>query len=120
MEEPYYVLADKKQILRVFNNLIKNSIQAISGSKPGIIEIKSKEINDFYLFSIKDNGYGISIEQSEKIFYPNFTTKTGGMGLGLAIVKSIVITTGGDIWFESEEGKGTTFYIKLPVYKTVE
>jgi len=117
---PYYVFADKKQILRVFNNLIKNSIQAIHGSEHGIIEIHVKEINAYYLLSVKDNGYGISEEQSEKIFYPNFTTKTGGMGLGLAIVKSIVLSTGGEIWFESEKGNGATFYIKLPVYQEEE
>ncbi|MCB9191692.1 MAG: HAMP domain-containing histidine kinase [Flavobacteriales bacterium] len=56
---------------------------------------------------------GIPEELREKIFVPNFTTKSSGMGLGLAMVKNIVETCNGKIWFESEIGKGTVF-ISLP------
>jgi len=115
-DKKYFVFADEKQILRVFNNLIKNSIQAISSADGGKIDISIIPENEFYIIKIDDNGSGIPKEQSDKIFFPNFTTKSGGMGLGLAIVKSIVIDSGGKIWFESEEGKGTAFIIKLPVY----
>ena len=52
----------------------------------------------------------------EKLFRPNFTTKTSGMGLGLAIVKNIIESSGGVISYETEENKGTTFIINLPVY----
>ena len=51
------------------------------------------------------------------MFQPNFTTKTSGMGLGLAIVKNILLSSGGDIWFESELNKGTTFFVKIPIYQ---
>jgi signal transduction histidine kinase len=57
---------------------------------------------------------GIPDDQKEKIFSPNFTTKTGGMGLGLAMVKNIVESYQGKIWFESEQGSGTTFFVEFP------
>jgi len=117
---PCYVNADKKQMLRVFNNLIKNSIQAIRDPSQGKIEINIKRENGTYLISVNDNGTGIPKEQAEKIFTPSFTTKSGGMGLGLAIIKSTVLSSGGEIWFESALGKGTTFFIRLPVYKPEE
>ncbi|HET6242950.1 MAG: GHKL domain-containing protein [Bacteroidetes bacterium] len=111
------VKADKNQLLRVFNNLIKNAIQSIPYERQGKIEIKidlESKANKV-LISIKDNGSGISAEQKEKIFTPNFTTKTNGTGLGLAIVKNIVEDSGGEIWFETKEMIGTVFYIKLPL-----
>ena len=115
-EKDYLVLADKKQLLRVFNNMIKNSIQAIGSKKEGIIDISINTKRNIHIIKLKDNGSGISKDQSDRIFSPNFTTKTGGMGLGLAMVKSIVVTAGGKIWFDSEEENGTVFYIELPVY----
>ena len=63
---------------------------------------------------IEDNGIGIMPEQAGKIFQPNFTTKSGGMGLGLAIVRSIILSSGGEISFESHPGEKTIFYIYLP------
>ena len=68
---------------------------------------------------IKDNGTGINEEQVNKIFTPNFTTKTGGMGLGLAMVKSIVESFNGKIWFETKSGIGTTFFISIPEHQAV-
>ena len=55
--------------------------------------------------------------QINKIFSPNFTTKTEGMGLGLAIVKSIVENMNGKIWFETKENKGTSFYVEFTKIK---
>jgi two-component system, NtrC family, nitrogen regulation sensor histidine kinase NtrY len=114
VSKPVYVNADKDQLLRVFNNLIKNSVQSIPESGNGVIEIKLDAIPDKVIISVKDNGTGIPYEMKERIFVPNFTTKTGGMGLGLAMVKNIIESSGGKIEFESETGVGTTFYISLP------
>ncbi|MBL0146212.1 MAG: HAMP domain-containing histidine kinase [Chitinophagaceae bacterium] len=67
------------------------------------------------LIKIKDNGTGIPVEMQSKIFTPNFTTKTSGTGLGLAICKGIAEQSKGNIWFETKEGIGTTFFIELPM-----
>ena len=118
MEPEYFVLADKRQLLRVFNNLIQNAVQAIGKKEEGLILIRLSIENDFYLIGISDNGAGITDEQASKIFSPSFTTKSSGMGLGLAMVKSILTIIGGDVSFESIPGKGTTFNVKIPVCKT--
>lgn len=107
------VFVDKSQIIRVLNNLIKNSMQAVQ-EKNGIINIKLIENKESYIIEIADNGIGISEEQKNRIFSPNFTTKTGGMGLGLAMVKSIIESYNGKIWFESKKNIGTTFFVELP------
>jgi signal transduction histidine kinase len=101
-------------MLRVFNNLLRNAIQAIPEEKEGRIDVMLKQEGKHYCFSVSDNGTGISDELREKIFSPNFTTKNAGMGLGLAMVKNIVESSEGRIWFESELGKGTVFYVELP------
>ncbi|MDQ3046086.1 MAG: ATP-binding protein [Bacteroidota bacterium] len=108
------VMADREQLLRVFNNLLKNAIQAIPEERPGIINIELSEENMNCLISIRDNGNGIGESVIDKIFMPNFTTKNGGMGLGLAMVKSIVESCNGRIWFETYENTGTTFYVAIP------
>jgi two-component system nitrogen regulation sensor histidine kinase NtrY len=115
-EGPLYVYADKEQILRVFNNLIKNAIQAIPEERQGRIEILLGQEGHHYLTAIRDNGTGINAAQLDKIFIPNFTTKTGGMGLGLAMVKNIVENFDGKIWFETSENVGSTFFVSLPAY----
>lgn len=112
-----FVLADKEQLLRVFNNLFKNAIQSIPENRNGKIDVVLKKHNEKYLISISDNGSGINATIIDKIFTPNFTTKTGGMGLGLAMVKSMVESSGGKIWFKTEMDKGTTFYVELPCYE---
>ncbi len=113
----YFVLADREQLMRVFNNLIKNSIQAIDNPENGFIKISVTTKSKMHVIQFSDNGKGISEEQGEKVFYPSFTTKTGGMGLGLAMVKNIIQNAGGDISFKSEVGEGTNFVISLPVYE---
>lgn len=109
-----FVLADKDRLLRVFNNIIKNAVQAIPKEKQGTIRANIKEDSNFFTVSIEDNGKGISPELHDKLFEPNFTTKTHGMGLGLAISAQIVKNMNGSICFDSEVGKGTTFYVQLP------
>ena len=115
--EEAWIWADKEQLLRVFNNLFKNAIQAIPEEREGFIRITSKIKNNNYLVMINDNGTGIRADILNKIFVPNFTTKNGGMGLGLAMVKNILENTGGQIWFETQVQKGTTFFVSLPCYK---
>jgi len=110
-----FVQADDEQLTRVFNNLLKNAIQAIPDhNKNGLITIELIEKTWVYLISISDSGVGISEEQKEKIFVPNFTTKSSGSGLGLAMVQQIIKAHEGNIYFESEENKGTTFFVELP------
>lgn len=106
--------ADKEQMTRVFNNLIKNSIQSIPDDKEGIITITVNENEKYYIISVKDNGTGISDTMIPKIFQPNFTTKSGGMGLGLSMVKNIIDNNDGAITFNTEKNVGTEFIIQLP------
>jgi signal transduction histidine kinase len=103
--------ADKNQNLRVFNNLIKNAIQSIPKDTEGRVHIDIKEYEEMLLVEVRDNGTGVPEAVQEKIFVPNFTTKSKGMGLGLAMVKNMIENHGGQIWFNTEIGKGTTFYL---------
>ncbi|NQY09065.1 MAG: GHKL domain-containing protein [Flavobacteriales bacterium] len=108
------VVADKDQLNRVFTNLIKNSIQSFKGTASNRIDIKLLKKENSIIIEVKDNGCGIQDTEREKIFTPNFTTKTSGMGLGLAMVKNIIESANGRIWFESEINVGTKFFISLP------
>ncbi|HNX06049.1 MAG TPA: ATP-binding protein [Bacteroidales bacterium] len=111
-----FVFADRNQIIRVMNNVLTNAIQAIGKDQNGFIEIELNKLENKAIVIVRDNGSGISEEMKPRIFTPNFSTKSEGMGLGLAIVKAIIENSGGKIGFESEEKKGTTFYIELPLY----
>ena len=113
---PCFVNTDKEQMLRVFNNLFRNAIQSIPENRKGELIVQLKSSENKYILSIQDNGTGISDELRDKIFSPNFTTKNSGMGLGLALVKNIIESSEGEIWFESTENIGTTFFISLPVF----
>jgi len=101
--------------MRVFNNLIKNAIQAIPEDRRGKIEVILERLEESVIVKIVDNGVGIPEEKQSSIFVPNFTTKNSGMGLGLAISRNIVENANGSITFETEENVGTTFYVELPV-----
>lgn len=113
-------LADKEQISQVFVNIIKNAIQALStqtsapaNDQPDIIVmLNALYSEDEIQIKISDNGPGIPEEIQEKIFRPNFTTKSNGNGLGLAISRHIIEGSGGRITFETSP-KGTTFFIYL-------
>lgn len=107
-----WIRADKDLMLRVFNNLIKNAIQAIPAEKDGKITVKITSLENRWLIAIEDNGKGIPVELHSKLFVPYFTTKSTGTGLGLAMVKQIVEMHQGKIWFDSSE-KGTTFWIEI-------
>ncbi len=109
------IFGDKNQLLRVFNNLILNSIQAIPDDRNGEVLVKAINSGNNIIISVSDNGIGIDEEKAKKVFVPNFTTKSSGMGLGLAITQNIIELAGGTIHFESVENAGTTFYVTIPV-----
>jgi signal transduction histidine kinase len=116
---------DSDRVAQVLNNLLNNAIKfSHVGST---VELTAKPRKDDILFSVKDNGIGISKKAQSRIFEPFFQgeetmyRKYGGTGLGLAICKGIIESQNGKIWFESEENKGTTFYFTVPfkpVYET--
>lgn len=114
------VNADREQLSRAIINLIKNSIQSIPDEKIGIIKITLERQNQMVVVAIADNGTGIPKDLQNKLFSPSFTTKTSGMGLGLSIVKNIVENFSGKIWFETEPGKGTTFFFEIPIHEDSE
>jgi PAS domain S-box-containing protein len=117
------ILVDPDQLRQVFDNLIRNAIQAIL--EDGCLTIKSEmsdrdelgNCSDWITVSINDTGVGIPPENLEKLFEPLFTTKAKGIGLGLALVKNLVEENGGTIEVESEVGKGSTFTVRLPLDK---
>jgi nitrogen fixation/metabolism regulation signal transduction histidine kinase len=114
------VNADKEHLNGIFSNLIKNAIQSIPQGKSGIVKIKLAVTGNRVVVSIEDNGSGIPEELKENLFTPNFTTKSSGTGLGLSIVKRYAETANGKVWFESQQGKGSCFFVELPVIYTVE
>lgn len=109
----YNINSDRNNLKIVFNNIIKNAIQAIGKKENGLIKVSIKELSSRYLIEIRDNGCGIDEEVKKKIFMPNFTTKSSGMGVGLSIVYNIIESLNGSINFESEVGEGTTFFIEI-------
>ncbi len=110
----FMINADRDQLLRCFNNLLKNAIEASPADRMAIIEINFLITSKNILLTINDNGNGIPEDLREKIFEPNFTTKSSGTGLGLAFVKNSIENAGGKVWFETTVNKGTTFYLSLP------
>ncbi len=111
------VFADKTQMNRLFTNLLQNAIEAASGRSDKSIRVVEHLEEDTIVFRIIDNGEGIPEHTRSRIFTPNFTTKSSGTGLGLAMSKSIVENAQGEIWFETVEGEGTTFFVKLPLLR---
>ncbi|WP_316799259.1 HAMP domain-containing sensor histidine kinase [Pedobacter frigidisoli] len=107
------LLADHDQLLRTFNNLFKNAIEAMDSHTHCIINVSLYNDDLRAYIEIKDNGQGIPELLQDKIFVPNFTTKTSGTGLGLAFVKQAIENAGGTIRFTSGSGTGTTFYLSL-------
>ena len=119
------IKGNKNQLEQVILNLLINAIDSIeekSQSKPDCekrIIFSAERENDYVRIQIQDTGNGISKNILDKIFDPFFTTKSPGKGtgLGLSIVYNIIELHKGKIYFESEEGKGTTVNLHLPIYK---
>ncbi len=111
------IYADEVQIMQVLQNLISNAIK-FHGDEAPIVNIGCEDMGDRFLFSVSDNGIGIDPQYKDKVFvlFQRLQTrdKYEGTGIGLAIAKKVVERHGGKIWFESEVGKGTTFYFTIP------
>ena len=115
-EEEIITTFDRTQIVRIINNLVKNAIQAIPEYEPfPSVKVKIYRTGTDVCIEVKDNGSGIPVEIRNRIFEPQFTTKSSGMGLGLAMIKNMVESYGGNIHFETIIDKGTTFFVKLPI-----
>lgn len=109
------IIGDVYRIQQLFQNLLSNAIQSIDKAE-GFIQINAEETEEEYLFSITDNGKGISDTYKDKIFemFQSIEdSQNKATGIGLAIVKKIVEFYHGKIWFESQLGKGSTFYFTL-------
>lgn len=107
-------LGDASELREVFVNLIFNAVDAMP--KGGKLHISSAIDSDKALIKVSDNGIGMSEEIKNKIFEPFFTTKgSSGTGLGLSVSLSIIAHHNGTIEIDSEPGKGTTFFIRLPL-----
>jgi len=111
------ILADPEQVIQVFNNLIRNAIQAVDEGVEPIVNILIDVSGDQVIVKVTDNGTGIPEDLQSRLFEPNFTTKSSGMGLGLAIAKKIMEGSNGKIWFETSPHSGTSFFLQWPVFK---
>ena len=111
------VIGDSAQLMRLFQNLIHNSLKFKSDFPP-LIHVSAEQWDGDWRFSFRDNGIGIDPQYADRIFaifqrlhnrdeYP-------GTGIGLAICKKIVERHGGRVWFQSEQGKGATFFFTIP------
>lgn len=109
---------DQKLTRIIFQNLLSNAVKYTP--EKGSVNLSINEENNLIKVIVEDTGYGIPKDQQQKIFSKLFRADnirekiTDGTGLGLYIVKSIVDQSGGKIWFESEENKGTKFFVELP------
>lgn len=111
-----YINCDGKAIHAIFSNIIINGVQAVSEGKAKI-NIGYAFQPDEVTISIQDNGDGIPDDVADKVFIPNFSTKYTGSGIGLALAQKGIQEFGGQIWFDTIPGKGTTFYMSLPLSK---
>ncbi|KRT89792.1 ATP-binding protein [Bacillus paralicheniformis] len=108
------ILAVSNELKQVFLNILKNAIEAMEDAE-GFITIRSYYEKDSVFITFEDQGKGISKDVLEKLGEPFYTTKEKGTGLGLMVTFKIIENHGGSIHFESEEGKGTTVKLKLPI-----
>lgn len=123
VEENTYVFADSKMLISIIQNIVSNAIKYTE--KGGSIMISAKRKEDKIIIQVKDTGIGMSKKIIEKLFTPQMkalseTRKNNkGAGIGLLLVKGFLEKNGGEIWAESTEGKGSTFYFTLPFEKPI-
>jgi len=110
-----YISGSPAQLRRVLTNIVSNALDALPPEQ-GRIEITSGRDGQWAVIKVKDNGTGMSSQARKRMFEPFFTTKgQRGNGLGLSISRSIIARHGGKLEVESQEGKGSTFTILLPL-----
>jgi light-regulated signal transduction histidine kinase (bacteriophytochrome) len=114
------VLADRSQLVQVFQNLIANAIKFRGEAQPRV-NIETQQVNGEWRFSVADNGIGFESRYNDQIFQIfrrlHGSDRFPGTGIGLSVCKRIVERHGGRIWVESAPGKGTTFYFTLPAHQ---
>lgn len=112
------VYSHKAPLRQLLQNLVNNALTYHHPDRPPIITIKCEEEKNNYLFSVKDNGIGIAPEHHEKIFLIfnrlHSAKEYAGTGIGLAVCKKIADQLGGKIWVDSAEGRGSTFFVRIP------
>ena len=118
-DKDFYVLVDESRMKQAINNTIDNAIKYSKSG--GEVRIAITEEKETALLSVKDSGIGIPEHDQKMIFEKFFRAsntagKQGGSGLGLFLVKIIIEQSRGKIWFETKEGAGTTFFVRLPKY----
>jgi len=120
--EGAYVYGSKDALTSALNNLVNNARLACNAG--GYVSIFADIIQDddtnYIEISVEDDGVGIAKADQDKILTPFFTTRSSGTGLGLAVVKSIAKAHKGELWFESDEGEGSTFCLRLPLYQPAD
>jgi signal transduction histidine kinase len=109
------VRADSAYMKRILGNLVSNAVQAMP--KGGKLTVQAHRETSAVVIMVKDTGVGIPEDAKDKLFTPLFTTKSKGQGFGLAVVKRLTEALGGTVTFDSKEGTGTTFTIRLPQNK---
>ena len=105
---------DKIYLSRIITNLVANARQARNTDKESVINVNVEQRHKRIIIDVEDNGVGIPEDMYDRIFEPNFTSKTSGTGLGLTMVRKMVEEYKGEISVKSEIGKGSTFTISLP------
>lgn len=121
VEENVTAFADSKMLLSILQNIVSNAIK--HSNKDGKIIVSTKIKEDKVVVEIKDTGIGMSKEIKEKLFTPQMNTlsktrkENKGAGIGLLLVKGFLERNGGEIWVESTEGVGSSFYFTLPINK---
>ena len=113
-QEDILMKIDKDYLTRIITNLVTNASQAKSDDRKSLINVDLEKIEKRIRITVQDNGVGISPDQLDRIFDPNFTSKNSGMGIGLTMVKRMVEDYNGTITVVSEVGKGASFTISMP------
>ena len=105
-------MVDCSLLQRILENLVSNAVQAMPNG--GELTLQAHQEARDIVITVQDTGIGIPDKVKPKLFTPFFTTKSKGQGLGLAVVKRMTEALDGTVTFESKEGNGTTFIIRLP------